>query len=264
MSAIFNLGRDAFDIFSMDSQVENFSSLETDFITEQRNGFSVIRVDSVEAERTLETLMPDPDRLFTDAIIVKPGSRTHAGIIEINSCPYFLKRYNCRGWGYRARNVFRRSRAVRAWHAAWMFLAKDVPVARPLVCLGERRFRLLGRSYVLMDYASGSKRLREIWPETGEAERMTLLRNLAALLGRMHRRGCIHGDLKWDNILIGDITAGEAILVDMDGSRSFARPQTKKAHKDLERFMLELSQTNGAEKYVDFFRKSWNRWVTGS
>jgi len=232
-----------------------------DFITEQRNGFSVVRVDSVEAKRTLETLMPDPDRLFADAIIVKPGSRTHAGIIEIDGQSYFLKRYNCRGWGFKIKNIFRRSRAIRAWYAAWAFLAKDVPVARPLVCLEERRFRLLGRSYVLMDYAFKSKRLREIWSETSEAERITLLRNLVALLGRMHRCGCIHGDLKWDNILIGDITTGEAILVDMDGSRSFARPRIKKARKDLERFMLELSETSGTEEYVDFFYRSWSKWV---
>lgn len=238
--------------------------INSNFITEQRNGFSVVRIDSVEAERTTEVLMPDPDRLFANAIIIKPGSRTHAGIIDIDSHPYFLKRYNCRGWGFKIKNVFRRSRAIRAWYAAWAFLAKDVPVARPLVCLEKRQFRLLGRSYVLMDYAFEGKRLRKIWHETTESEHLILLRNLAALLGRMHRCGCIHGDLKWDNILIGDITKGEAILVDMDGSRSFTRPRIRKARKDLERFMLDLRQVNEAEKYVDFFQKSWNKWVNAS
>ena len=122
------------------------------FVREERYGFLILRQRTPAAEAALAFLLPDPDQAFDHARILKPGSRTHVGIVEIAGVRYVLKRYNCRGWGYRIQNAFRRSVAMRTWLVTWQYLVRGIPVPEPLLCLEERRFRLLGRAYILMEF----------------------------------------------------------------------------------------------------------------
>lgn len=231
-------------------------------ISEHRAGFAVLRQDSTAALRALEALLPDPDRAFEGAKIFKPGTRTHAGMVTLADHHYFLKRYNCRGWHYRLQNAWRRSRAMRTWWVAWEFLGHGVPVPQPLLCLEERSCRLLGRSYVLMAFAEGSDRLREAWPKLTEKQRASLLLQLGEVLGKMHAAGCLHGDLKWSNILIqvDDQQQWQVGLVDLDGSRTTSRPSRAKALKDLRRFCKDLDNVATLEE-IRIFQCCWNSWT---
>lgn len=226
------------------------------FVQEYRCGFRIIRPQSGSSEEALAELLPNPDRIFEQAEIFKPGSRTHAGLVTLDGRRYFLKRYNCRGLIYRVQNAFRRSRAVRTWAATWGFVKRGLPVPQPLLCLEERSYRLLGRSYILMEFAAGKDRLVDILPKLDARSRHDLLGQLGTLLGGMHRLGCLHGDLKWSNILVGPNEKGnrEVCLVDLDGSRILRTPNRRRGLRDLRRFRQDLETHTSSEEQEYFFR----------
>jgi len=227
-----------------------------------RCGFSILVRPSVDALAALGVLMPDPDTSLESAIIFKPGSRTHAGMVTLEGKKYFLKRYNCRGFVYRLQNAFRRSRAVRTWWVTWEFVDRGVPVPKPLLCLEERRFRLLGRSYILMEFAENADPLVAVWPTLEAEERRSLLRKVGETLGRMHRSACLHGDLKWSNILVRRSEGGEwdVCLVDTDGSCVTSRPRVDKIQKDMRRFLRDLGAAASQDEQA-IFRECWQSYT---
>jgi len=231
-----------------------------EFVREIRHGFLVLRQHSPLALAALEALLPDPDRLFHEARILKPGSRTHAGVVEIAGVKYLLKRYNCRGWLYRLGNAVRRSRALRAWLVNWHYLVRGIPVPVPLLCLEERRCRLLERSYVLMEFVENALTLRERWARLGENEKRDFLESCGELLGRMHRVGMLHGDLKWDNILVGEISSPDNLrIVDLDGSTAMKHFSHRRARKDFDRFLKDLAKHQGSDHLRDTVIRAWER-----
>lgn len=231
-----------------------------EFVREERDGFLVLRRRTVEAVSAVEFLLPNPDLAFAAARILKPGSRTHAGVVEVNGRQYVLKRYNCRGWVYRLVNAFRRSRAVRTWLINWEFLVRGIPVPEPLVCLEERRCRLLERSYILMEFVDEADSLRDRWRQLATRERERLSEFLGCFLGHMHRSGMLHGDLKWDNILVGaNILSPHARLVDLDGSSTMPHFSLIRARKDFFRFLKDLDKESGELLLRDAVQKSWEK-----
>lgn len=232
------------------------------FCAGHRDGFRY-HGDKQRAGTALRELLPDPDKILEQGQIFKPGSRTHAGRIYLSCGEGFLKRFNDRGWWYRVRHLFRRSRAVHNWKVMWAFRYRRIPVADPVLCLEERFFRILKRSYVLTDFAEGGQRLKVVWQGLSDAQRCCLLIVLAQLLGRMHRFGCLHGDLKWDNILVCATGKGWRItLVDLDGSRVLRRPAANRAIRDVGRFLRDLEQVDTTGQWGRMFRRSWKKWIT--
>lgn len=223
-----------------------------------REGFSFVCLDSVPARQIVDYLLPDPDELFRSANIFKPGTRTHGGQLRVAGIDCFLKRYNDRGLWYRFRHLFVSSRARRTWQIAWELLDAGIPVPQPMVCLEERRFRLLFRSYILMRFASGCERLSDAWMVLADREREALLLLLADIIAGMHRAGALHGDLKWDNILVAPRELTKVCLVDLDGSRFTGRFDLRLAEKDLQRFLRDLEQfgnTGMPEKFISVWRR---------
>jgi tRNA A-37 threonylcarbamoyl transferase component Bud32 len=234
-------------------------------LRDDRAGFRIWRQPSAAAEAALASLLPDPDHALARGEIRKPGSRAYGAVVELAGERYFLKRYNCRGRSYRWQYLLRRSRAVYTWQLARAFLERGVPVPVPLLCLEERRWRLLGRSYVLMEAAAGSC-LREAWAALAPERRGEVLTAIGRRLGRMHRRGCLHGDLKWDNIMLAE-GPGEPrfCLVDLDGGRLLPFPWRAPAQKDLRRFIQDLRRAEGEGTPLEaLLRRAWMEgWETG-
>jgi tRNA A-37 threonylcarbamoyl transferase component Bud32 len=228
---------------------------------ERRSGFKVWRRDDAATASVLAKLLPDPDRAYTGAQICKPGSRNHTARVELVGGDYLLKRYNCRGLMYRLQNSLRPSRAVKNWNLIHHFQLRGVSVPEPCLCLEERHCRLLGRSYILMAFSPGQT-LRQTWPGSTDRERKALMASLAMLLGRMHRFGLLHGDLKWDNILVQrDANILRVILIDFDGARQVTRPSRKRANKDLLRFQSDLRSNDPSGYWEARFMRGWSAWL---
>ncbi len=230
------------------------------FCRESLHGFSICRQRTSEAGNVLEALLPDPDQILEQGDIYKAGRTVRAAKVHVDGKYYFLKRYNVKGWKYRLRNAFRRSRSIKTWLSFWEFRLRRLPVPEPLLCLEERRLRLLGRSYILTEFVEGSEKLSKHWPKLDQTEKKSLLAKLGILLGRMHLLGCLHGDLKWDNILLQQTGAkSEVILIDLDGTRVRSHLRYARARKDLDRFLRDLRRWATGEE-IQFFLKSWQRW----
>ncbi|APG26637.1 hypothetical protein A7E78_01420 [Syntrophotalea acetylenivorans] len=230
------------------------------FCKENLHGFSIFRQRTSETANILKTLLPDPDQILEQGEIFKDGRTVRAAKIHVNGMDYFLKRYNVKGWKYCVRNAFRRSRSIKTWLSFWEFRLRRLPVPEPLLCLEERRFRLLGRSYILSEFIEGSEKLSKHWPMLDQGKKKSLLVKLGILFGRMHLFGCLHGDLKWDNILLQNTgEKSEVILIDLDGTRVRSHLRDARARRDIERFLRDLRKW-ASDEDVQFFLKSWQRW----
>ncbi|MDH3998595.1 MAG: lipopolysaccharide kinase InaA family protein, partial [Desulfuromonadales bacterium] len=219
------------------------------FTKEHLAGFSVYRKAGNDVAELLKELLPSPDKLMEQGEIVKEGRTIRAARVQIGGKDYFLKRYNPKSFWYRFRNAFRRSRATKVWLNAWAFRYRNLPTAEPLICLEERHYRLLGRSYLLTEYVDDSEPLHLGWPHYDEQRKASLLVHISLLLAKMHRLGCIHGDLKWSNLLV----RGEQVhLVDLDGSRILRRKDLPLFRKDIDRFIKDMEKYSAAD-----FRKAF-------
>ncbi len=235
------------------------------FIKLKHQGFNVYRQRTPEAEALLNLLLPDPDAVLDSATSVKNGRTVSAVKVCSAGKNYFLKRYNYKGLTYGFRNAFRASRAVKTWVVFWEFRGRRLAVPEPLVCLEERRFRFLRRSYLLTEFIENSSNLKNNYSQLEEKERVSLLFRIAVLLGKMHRAGAVHNDLKWDNLLLQQTPAGlNLFLTDLDGARISHRiGGHKPLCKDISRFMRDFDSRLNDDHLRTLFLRCWWRWARG-
>ena len=131
----------------------------------------------------------------------------------------------------------------------------------PLICLEQRRYRILKRSYILSEFITQAQSLRDICPKMDEALKKSIHARLAVWIGMMHRFGAYHGDLRWNNILVQLNPEGERIFLgDLDGSRLYYGKTVGKPLRDLKRFFLEMDTYCGKRSYRASFLASWGKW----
>jgi tRNA A-37 threonylcarbamoyl transferase component Bud32 len=180
--------------------------------------------------------------------------------VKVGKQFYFIKRYNCRGWKYRVKNMFRISRARRAMQAGQALQACGIRTPQPLVCLEERRFFLLGSSYLVCTFLEDTLSLLELWPDLDDKRRVEILRQVAELFGIMHRRGIVHGDSNWRNILVRNASEKpEFWIVDLDGTRRYRRLTASRAERDIGHFLRDLTRSGAGEEFARLFRSHWER-----
>ncbi len=217
--------------------------------------------NSSAAQALAASLLPDPDRLFANGEPVSSAWRSTAtdkARIRLAGQDYFVKRYNCQGAGYRVKNLLRPSRALRSWTNGLRFQQAQVPTVLPVLCLEERFWGLLGRSWVVFPYLSDAESLLGVWPAlAGPAQEETLF-TLAEIFGRMHRQGIFHGDLNWRNILVQRNREGlQYLLIDLDACHYRSRYRAQCAHADLKHFYRDMQRAAVAAVLSDEFQKIW-------
>ncbi len=232
-------------------------------LRERRGPYRIGRVAGADSARLRDALWPDPGRLFDQGEAIQSRWQTRATdkvVVSVQGVSYFLKRYNCPGWGYRLKNVFRKSRGERSWEAAWLFQRLGIPTPLPLVWMEERRWRLLGTSILAFPNLCASRSLLEYWPGARGEEQLRILRRAAVVIGNMHRAGVLHGDLNWRNLLVQEEGgAPEILLVDLDGYRQAGSLGVKDAEKDLAHFLRDLKRSGASEALGDHFRQTWRQ-----
>jgi tRNA A-37 threonylcarbamoyl transferase component Bud32 len=227
-----------------------------------RRGDFVVFHDSSEAHaEVIATLLPDPDRLFAAGQAIQSpwqSAATDKTVVRIGGRSYFFKRYNCLGGGYRLKNIFRNSRALKSWRAGWKFLELGLPTPRPIVCLEERHLRLLGRSYLLFELLAGAHSLLDSWADFSAEGRRDVLARLGTEIGSMHRHGLLHGDLNWRNILVRAISRSpEIYFVDLDGYRDAGGLTRESANKDMSHFFRDLQRNQATREETALFMATW-------
>ncbi len=175
-------------------------------------------------------VLADPDGfLQTRATILKPGRTSTVGKAD----GLVLKRFNFRKVQNLFKDLFRRSRAERAFQKAYHLELVGVPTARPVAAAQRRVCGVLLRSYILMEELRGVTELGA-WIKAGHQPDAGLVRDLARLIARLHDEGFSHRDLKFSNIVIG--ADRRLSVLDLDGLVFVHTLPESRAAGDLERF----------------------------
>ena len=113
-----------------------------------------------------------------------------------------------------------------------------------------------------MEFVENAVSLRERWKQLIDREKIRLGESLGTLLGTMHRLGMLHGDLKWNNIMVADDSALETVrLVDLDGSSASAGCNLPRARKEFDRFLRDLARAEKSVLLHDCVIEAWKKAV---
>ena len=183
----------------------------------------------------LETVMEAPDRLLEQRDVQIKDSRS-ATIGRTQG--YFIKRTNrskLLGW---FKDLFRSSRATRAYLKAYQLELCGIPTPAAVACADWRILGFLQHSYLVTVEVPQSLDLSQIVlrkvPLT-LIERRRMLRELARLIATLHDCGLSHRDLKVQNILAGPAPRRQLYLIDLDGLNDVDQVMPQRARKDLAR-----------------------------
>ena len=188
------------------------------------------------ADASVMKILADPDGfLAREAEILKPGRSSTVGHAD----GLVLKRFNLRKFGNLVKDLFRLSKARRAYLKAYHLEIAGVPTARAIATADRRVAGLLLRGYFLMEAISDARHLGQ-W--TGEA--CAAARQLADVLAKLHNEGFSHRDLKETNLVFDG--AGKLHIIDLEGLEYLEAVPPTRATADLARF------ARGAEKVAAF------------
>ncbi|MCG3150016.1 MAG: 3-deoxy-D-manno-octulosonic acid kinase [Verrucomicrobiae bacterium] len=191
-----------------------------------------VRLDTLNDQ--VRALLADPDgALEKCSRLFKTGPNRQSTVGAFNG--FILKRYNQKNrWNY-LKDLFRPSRAFRAYRSAYHLELLGIATPRPVAAAERRCLRVLLHSYLVTEEIAGATDLRRA--ETLDVE---ILRNAGKLIGQLHAAGFAHGDLKETNI-VWDKT-GKVYLLDLDGLEFCGQVSRAQAEQDLERFERGLAQ----------------------
>src|SRR5262249_12568830 len=149
-----------------------------------------------EIRPALTEILADPDGfLARRAQLFKDGRTSTVGRAE----GVVLKRYNLRKAENLVKDLFRRSRAKRAYRAAYLLDLAGVVTGKIVAVASRRCCGVLLRSYLVMreipEALDLGARLRR-----GGAPEIALIRTTAELIARLHEQGFSHRDLKETNL----------------------------------------------------------------
>ena len=152
----------------------------------------------------------DTEAFFARAKILKHGRTSLVGSAD----GVVMKQYSLRRPSRLIKDLFRRSRAVKAYLKAYHLELVGIPTARPFAA-GRRWFR----SWFVME------EIQNVRQADSDAARK--------LIARLHAAGFSHRDLKPSNIVAND---KGTYLIDLEGLRFLGEVSPEQRTKDLARF----------------------------
>lgn len=204
-----------------------------DFAQEEAGGLAwQIRVQLLNLAG--REVMAGPDRFLERAQVLKAGRTSTVG----RGGGLVLKRFNLRKPENLFKDLFRPSRARRAFQAAYHLELAGIPTARPVAMASRRKAGFLLRSYLLMEEIAEAADLGKVL-QAGPPDRK-LIREAAELVARLHETGFSHRDLKEGNLVRAG--NGRLYLLDLDGLSFHEEVAEARAAADLHRLALATAK----------------------
>lgn len=118
-------------------------------------------------------------------------------------------------------DVFRKARARRSWHKAWMLFIRGIPAEWPLLLMERRVLGYAMESIVVFEKMEGTLLSELDLNSLSPTDRPRLFGRLGRLLRRIDQQGLSHFDAKATNwiIRLDEKTGPTPILIDVDGVR---------------------------------------------
>ena len=175
----------------------------------------------------MKIFLYSPDNFLDKGTILKDSRTTKAGIVEIDSRKYFLKRYNNKGLIYTLKYLFRKSRPFNVVSATQAIRKLGVPCPEVIAALSRRRRGILQASYLLTENLENIIAPENYVKESVEHPDIYIKfqSRMCAYLKKLHDAGIRHGDLKLSNIYCRKDPDGlEFGLFDFDGTDFLNKP----------------------------------------
>jgi 3-deoxy-D-manno-octulosonic acid kinase len=152
-------------------------------------------------------------------------------------------------------------RAPHLWQMSHLFMAMEIPIARPLGYILAGRGRWRRQSYFFSEDAGGKRDLLSLAQERPELLASCVAQRLffrvAFYLARLHNNGYCHGDTKWANIMV-DEESGSLLFIDLDGAGPVKSPLGRRIIKDVSRFVVDMLEHDVPRSEVRQFVKEYS------
>ncbi len=192
----------------------------------------------------LRDFLASPERFLKDAELLKEDRGIKAWRLEVAGKGLFVKRYTNRGPVHTVKNIFRASRALRVWRNSLMADSIGLSVPATLAFMEERRMGVLKSCYIVQEFIEDGLNLYFFINAHRDREVETIGR-VAREVGRMHRRGWFHGDLKWPNMVLNN---ERVYFIDIEASLLEEPLPEGYMLKDLSRFARDMEAYGSTEK----------------
>ncbi|MEI6084333.1 MAG: lipopolysaccharide kinase InaA family protein [Verrucomicrobiota bacterium] len=197
----------------------------------------------------LRALLTDPDdALASGQRLFKTGPNRQSTVGAFDG--FVLKRFNQKNrWNY-LKDIFRPSRAFRAYRNAYHLELLGIATPRPIAAAEYRVMRVLLHSYLVTEEITGAVDLRQ-------AEKLDVetARRAGKLIGQLHAAGFAHGDLKDANIVWDK--SGTVYILDLDSLTYVREVLEMQAADDLTRLAVD------AQKRPLIRRRHWVEFIRG-
>jgi len=159
---------------------------------------------------------------------------------EHPATPFIIKRYRPKNLRDLFKDLFRPSRARRAFERAFLLQSHNIPTATPVAAGEKRCCRWLRESYLISAEIPNVRTLWDVKMKTRDPRQTRLLvRRLAETMARLHNAGLSHSDPNLANFLVcgDDFRLSPLIVIDLDNVRPVRRVSLRQAAKDLRRLL---------------------------
>ncbi len=194
----------------------------------------------------LINMISDPEHVFDNenTVILKQGSTTTVGIINVDNRQYVVKRYNAKNFVHRLKLIlkliWRESRASRSWRNAHRLQFRGIRMAKPVAFMECLKGRLKGISLYVTEYVPGSNADEFFRQEhLNEEIKNDVAMKIIGFIDELAMGRLVHGNLKLTGFVID---GNEPALINLD---------TMKVINNRRRLL------RGIEKDRQRFRESW-------
>ena len=213
----------------------------TDFVRHTSATKSGVYDRSVFEGQDLTAFMEKIDDIMENGKILKRGNSSLVSRIELNGHDTVVKRYNHKGHLHSLRHTIKGSRAKKCWLLGHRLCRLDIPTAKPLAFIEQRKNGFLYQSCLITEYVEGQTLYQLLKDaEASDPSAKTALEQSNQLIQKLVDNGLTHADLKLSNILF---TKTGPVLIDLDSMHRhrmhfildfYAKKMITKFHRRLE------------------------------
>ncbi len=203
----------------------------------------------------------DLEAWFADGVFCKNDKNIQVKRLSGPDGEVIAKKFLGQGFFALIKNWLTLERALRLWQMSHIFMALEIPIARPLGYVLAGRGPWRRQSYFYSDYAEGKSDLLSLCkarPQLlGHFIDQRLFFRVAFFLARLHNNGYCHGDTKWANIMV-DEAGSDLLFIDLDGACQVTSSLDRRVVKDVSRFIVDMLEQGVSTAEVRQFVKEYS------
>jgi tRNA A-37 threonylcarbamoyl transferase component Bud32 len=228
-------------------------------IGERMDHVVVHRLKQPHVENAMKALLPQLEAMMESRLSVSGKEKISTVNIFLDANHYALTRFYSGRRFYSRFSNFGKTPAVKTWRIAWGgFLVRKIPILKPVMLIQTKPD---STSFILYESIEHIVALSRFWKDLDLPEKEALIIRLGMFIGYMHRTGCIHGNLSWENILID--TGGkepQVVFHHVENGEIHRRTPPKAALKDLLVFALGMKEVDPSPAAWNLFMRCYEKW----